>query len=72
MKKKPKVVKKTKILRKRKRTIAEDHSAEKKSKSRENSIDNDLEGIGTQTPSKRFKDSESAQPSASKGYSKLL
>ena len=48
--------KKNKILAKRKR-LEQDLSVEQKSD--ENSIDNNLMGIGSEMPRKRFKDNES-------------
>ena len=66
-KKKVKVIKKKKIPKKRKRALDDDRSNDNKSEA--NSIDNDLMGIGSDLPSKRFKDNES-QPAS--GFSKLL
>ena len=55
-KKKVKVIKK-KFPKKRKRALNDDQSNDNKSEA--NSIDNDLMGIGSDLPSKRFKDNES-------------
>ena len=67
-KKVAKTVKKKILPKKRKRDSSDDKSVGKKS-SASNSIDGDLKGIGTDLPTKRFKENES-QPT--NGISKLL